>query len=243
MAQVALSGTAANAIDYTVDTAPANVNLAGNIVSVDFALGGPLSQAFQLAVADDTVLELAETLTATLSAVLGGANGQGLGCAAIATISGDEVATYAIAAHTAAGLEDGPTVAGDFNVLTGSPLTFTPGGSNTQTITVADAVVENDETLTVTLDSVAGSGAGAATAGGTIHNDDATTFAIAVDAPSIGEEAGPAALTYTITRTGVAPKPAISLGRTCYLMADCIIRHFESLRDVDSLRWCSRTPR
>ena len=68
-----------------------------------------------------------------------------------------------------------------------TPLTFTPGGGNTQTITVAtvaDAVVENDETLTVTLDSVNGGGAAAAlgtsTAVGTIENDDATSFSIAV---------------------------------------------------------------
>ena len=75
---------------------------------------------------------------------------------------------YAITGGTA-------TVGSDYATLTAGTLNFTAGGALTQTITVTvngDVVVENNETIIITLSNPVSGGIGANPGTGTITNDD-----------------------------------------------------------------------
>jgi len=93
-------------------------------------------------------------------------------------------------------------------VLTTSPLTFVGTAGETQTISVdiaTDAIVEANETFTVTLGAVGGTTAtqaAAITTGavgtGTITNDD--TSILTIDSPTVTEgTGGTTTLTFTVT--------------------------------------------
>jgi Calx-beta domain/RTX calcium-binding nonapeptide repeat (4 copies) len=95
------------------------------------------------------------------------------------------------------------TGAGSFNATTGT-ITFGTG-SSTATLTInptADPVIENNETVALTLAAGTGYSIGTATAvTGTILDDDAAVVTLTVNPTSVIED-GATNLVYTFTRTG-----------------------------------------
>lgn len=103
---------------------------------------------------------------------------------------------------------DVTTGAGDYTLMTSSPLSFSGTAGETQIITInvnGDQIVEGDETLTVTLGTVtpalpvqAGSIITGAAGTGTIQNDDLTTLTI--DSPTVTEgDSGTTVMTFHVT--------------------------------------------
>jgi hypothetical protein len=166
-----VSGDATPGIDYTALTGTVTI-LAGNT-----------SATIDVDVLDEAILEAVESVTVTLSAITNGDADISIGVAnaATVTISDDDVAQVTILANDAAASE--PTDDGQFTLLLSSVSTTdttisylvsgpaNPGtdyvalpgsatilaGDNSVTIDVAildNLILESDETLTVTLDSI-----------------------------------------------------------------------------------------
>ncbi|WP_016951150.1 Calx-beta domain-containing protein [Anabaena sp. PCC 7108] len=95
------------------------------------------------------------------------------------------------------------TGAGSFNATTGT-ITFATGAS-TATLTInptGDTIIENDESVALTLAAGTGYSIGTATAvTGTILDDDAPVITLTVNPTSVVED-GTTNLVYTFTRTG-----------------------------------------
>jgi chitinase len=101
---------------------------------------------------------------------------------------------------------DGTATAGSDYAAASGTLTFAAGEtSKTVTVHVAgDTLVETDEAFAVTLSSPTNAVLGTATATGTILNDDSPTISVAGTSVAEGQ-AGPAALTFTVTLSQPAP--------------------------------------
>ncbi len=102
---------------------------------------------------------------------------------------------YAITGGTAtSGTDYAPLAAGTIN--------FTAGGALTQTITVivnGDLVVENNETIIITLSNPVNGGIGASPGTGTITNDDAANLTLSGGIAQNEGNAGTTAYTFTAT--------------------------------------------
>ncbi len=102
---------------------------------------------------------------------------------------------YAITGGTA-------TSGTDYVPLAAGTINFTAGGALTQTITVTvngDVLVENNETIIITLSNPVGGGLGANPGTGTITNDDAAVVTLS---GGIAQNEGNAGtVTYTFTAT------------------------------------------
>jgi len=175
------SGTA-SATDY--DGASGSLTFSGN-----------QSKTFTVQTTQDSIYELDETFTVTVSNLSGGTSSK----TATGTILNDDTApTFSIASSSAtegnsisftvtrSGLSEvtqavtystanGTAISGtDFTAASGT-LTFDKNSGNTNTFTVnttGDLTYENDETLTANISWGSGPSSGSASATGTITNDD-----------------------------------------------------------------------
>ncbi|MCC7487797.1 MAG: FG-GAP repeat protein [Burkholderiales bacterium] len=195
---------------------------------------GTTTRFFTVQAVGDAVFEASETFTVTLggaapastatgtltnddgapafsfvSANVAGAEGTAGNGALVFSVarSGNAEATQVVSFTPAtSGADNGDVAAEADDIVTGAgSVTFTSldGANATKSFTVvtqADAIVEASETFTVTL----GGAAPALLATGTISNDDLTAPSFNLTAVTTGAEAGPAHLTYTVTRTGNA---------------------------------------
>ncbi len=207
-------GTAAAGSDYTA--ASGTVTIAP----------GTLTQTILVPIVGDTVYELDETFTVTLSAPSGATIAQ---ATATGTILNDEaVPTLAIANTSVAegqtgtvnatftvtlsgassqtvtvgyATANGTATAGSDYTTTSGTLTFTPG-TLTQDVLVpvaGDTVYEPDETFTVTLSAPSGATIAQATGTGTILNDEAAPT-LSIGNVSVAEgHSGTANATLTVT--------------------------------------------
>ena len=179
-------------------------------VPVTFLAGSTTAQVIVVATVADTTVEADETFTANLALTtpLTGGRLSDASDTATGTITNDDTATYTIsdASVTEGGelsftvslsnpvdvdttvnvtFTDGTTSAGDFNHTT-IPVTFLAGSTTAQVIivaTVADTIVEADETFTANLALTTPLTGGrlsdtSDTGTGTITNDDTATFSI-----------------------------------------------------------------
>ena len=211
-------GTATSATDYTENTA-----------ALTFAGTAGEKRTFAVATKDDAVVEADETFTVGLSVSGTTATVTAAGTVK-ATITDDDGSAMVTVADTSATEGDDITftvtldkaVQGGLKVtpelLRGTAssgtdytqntdtLTFAGTAGETQTFTVPtteDALVEQDETFTVSL-SVSGTSASVTatdTATGTITNDDtaSTGITISVSPTSVTEDADPTSVTVTAT--------------------------------------------
>jgi hypothetical protein len=236
------AGTAGTtAVNWAVTgsgTNPANAaDFGGTLPSgtVTFAVG-ETSKTITVTVQGDTIPELDETFTVTLS---GATNGAVITTAtATGTITNDDIPGITLDVSPVSVTEDGvPNLVYTFtrpgittNPLTvnytiggtasgtdyggatpgsGKTITFAPG-SSTATLTIdptADTTPEPNETVIVTL--VAGTGYGIGTTTpvtGTITNDDIPSITLAVSPVSVTEDGAPN-LVYTFTRPGITTNP------------------------------------
>ena len=178
-------------------------------------------------VIDDSLIEGAETVTLTLTGTSNGSIGLGSTISGTVTIANDDATTLTISATDAAAAEpndnglfmvslgagltsstdtvidltvDGTATNGTDYAAIGSSVTI-PAGSNSATIGVTvtnDTIVEGDETVMVTLDSVSGNSGitigGTNSATVTIADNDAT-LTIAVVSPFGVSSTSPAGMT------------------------------------------------
>jgi hypothetical protein len=215
-----VSGTASSGADYTA--------LSGTVTIP----AGSTTATITIPVTNDIIVENAETVIVTLTAISSGLPTLGATLTATNTIADNDSATVTIA-NTTNGAETGPvngvmtltqtavssvntviayTVAGtatsglDYTALSGT-VTI-PAGSTTATITIPvtnDAIVENSETVIITLTSVS---SGLATLGATLtatntiaDNDSAT---VTIANTTNGAETGPVNGVMTVTQTAVS---------------------------------------
>ncbi len=215
-----VSGTATSGTDYTT--------LSGTVTIP----AGSTTATITIPVTDDAIVENAETVIVTLSAISSGLPTLGATLVATNTIADNDSATVTIA-NTTNGAETGPvsgvmtltqtavssvntviayTISGsatsgsDYTALSGTVTIV--AGSTTATISIPvinDVVVEGSETVVITLTSVS---SGLATLGATliatntIADNDSATVIIANT--TNGAEAGPANGVMTITQTAVS---------------------------------------
>ncbi len=102
---------------------------------------------------------------------------------------------YAITGGTA-------TAGSDYTSIPAGTINFTAGGALSQTITVSvngDLVVEDNETIIVTLSAPVNGGIGSGTGTGTITNDDNATLTLAGGSSLTETNAGTVAHTFTVT--------------------------------------------
>jgi len=205
-------GDTAGAGDFTATT--------GTLTFVQ----GQLTRTFTVQTTQDAVFEANETLTAELSGATGGATITT--ATATGTINNDEaVPAFSIAASSAteAGVitftvtrsvdaqatqtvdfatSHGTAGAADYTATSGT-LTFTTG-VNARTFTVqttSDLLAEGNEAFTVTLTNATGGATlGAASAQGTIVDDDVPVFSVAAASESEG-----GVLTFAVSRSLNAP--------------------------------------
>jgi len=105
----------------------------------------------------------------------------------------------------------GSALAGQDYVAQSGTLTFAPGVTqqNILVAVIGDSVVESSETFTVTLsDPSEGASILDGSATGTILDDDASLSIAAASADATEGNAGTTALTFTVSRTGDADRPA-----------------------------------
>lgn len=207
------SGTAASGTDYTGGTA--TVTIAANATTATLVIDPTI----------DATVEADETVILTVAA--GSGYTVGAPASATGTILNDDVPSASIAVSPASVSEDGATnlvytVTLNQAALTATSVNFTVSGTATSgtdfaavssplviaagatsgTITVnptADATIEVDETVVMTLSAGAGYTVGApAAATGTILNDDSPSVSIAVSPASVSED-GATDLVYTLT--------------------------------------------
>ena len=117
-------------------------------------------------------------------------------------LSGSSTAQWSVT-----GVGGNPANANDFpgGVLPTGSVTFA-AGETSQTITIevnGDSIAENDEIFVVTLDNPTGATITAATASGTIVNDDTNLGIIAINADQFEGNSGSKSFTFAIKRTGV----------------------------------------
>ena len=106
---------------------------------------------------------------------------------------------------------NGTALAGQDYVAQSGILTFAPGVTQQDILVgiAGDAIVEGDETFTVTLsDPSDGASILDGSATGTIVDDDASLSIAAASADAAEGNAGTTALTFTVTRTGETSRPA-----------------------------------
>lgn len=106
---------------------------------------------------------------------------------------------------------NGTALAGQDYVAQSGILTFAPGVTQQDILVgiAGDAIVEGDETFTVTLsDPSDGASILDGSATGTIVDDDASLSITAASADAAEGNAGTTALTFTVTRTGETSRPA-----------------------------------
>lgn len=207
------TGTATSGGDYAALTSP--VIIAAGATTATVTVNPTV----------DTTVEPDETVTLTVAA--GSGYTVSAPSSATGTILNDDVLTASIAVSPASVSEDGAinliyTVTLDQAFQSATSVNFTMGGTATSgadfaavssplviaagatsaTITVnptADAIVESDETVVLTLSAGAGYAVGApAAAIGTLLNDDTPSVSIAVSAASVSED-GAIDLVYTLT--------------------------------------------
>lgn len=102
---------------------------------------------------------------------------------------------YAITGGTA-------TVGSDYVALAAGTLNFPAGGALSQTITVTvngDVVVENNETVIITLSNATNGGIGSGTGTGTITNDDAATITLSGGSAQNEGNSGQTDYLFTVT--------------------------------------------
>ena len=204
-----VSGDATSATDFDA--------LSGTVT----VLAGQTTATIDLSIVDDAVLESDETVVVTLDAILSGDADISIGAAdsASATIADDDSAEVTVSASDPNASE--PSDGGQFTVSIGSPADtdtvvaytisgtatsgddFTPlsgtltilAGNTSATVAVAaidDSVLENDESVTITLDSIT-SGDADLTIGSvnsatvTIADDDTALVSIVANDPVAGE--------------------------------------------------------
>ena len=222
-------GTATSAADYTENTA-----------ALTFAGTAGETHTFAVATKDDAVVEADETFTVSLSVsgttatvkvsdTVTGTITDDDGSAAVtidnASATEGDTLTFTVTLDKA--VQGGLTVTPSFTDGTGTSgtdytantaaLTFAGTASETQTLKVAtteDAVVETNETFTVSL-SVSGTSAPVTatdTGAGTITNDDtaSTGITLSVSPTTVAEDAGATTVTVTATlndasRTSATP--------------------------------------
>ncbi len=207
------TGTAASGTDYTGNVA--TVTIAANATTANVVIDPTVDANVE---ADETVI---------LTVVAGTGYTVGAPASATGTILNDDVPSASIAVAPASVSEDGATnlvytVTLNQASLTATSVNFTVSGTATSgtdfaavssplviaagatsgTITInptADATIEVDETVVLTLSAGAGYAVGApAAATGTILNDDSPSVSIAVS-PSTVSEDGATDLVYTLT--------------------------------------------
>ncbi len=206
--------------------------------TITFNPGESLTQQFIVVVNGDTDVEGDETLTLTLSNVqadgrdvtIDTATATGtiqdddasatVSIADVSVIEGDSGTTSLVFTVTLSAAvdetvtvtfntADGTSTAGsDYQGLTDHPVTFTPGGSLTQTVTIdvgGDTLAELDETILATISNLQTAAVGVmlgnATATGTITNDDAVTVSIG-DVTITEGDSGTTDMTFTVTLSG-----------------------------------------
>ncbi|MEK7687944.1 MAG: Calx-beta domain-containing protein, partial [Pseudomonadota bacterium] len=106
---------------------------------------------------------------------------------------------------------NGTALAGQDYVAQSGTLTFAPGVTqqNIQVAVTGDAIVEGNESFTVTLsDPSEGASILDGSATGTIVDDDAALSITAAGADAVEGDAGTTAFTFTVTRTGDTTRPA-----------------------------------
>ena len=215
-----VAGTATSGTDYTA--------LSGTVTIP----AGATTATINIPVIDDAIVEGGETVIVTLTSITSGLPTLGATLIATNTIADNDAATVTIA-NTTDGAEAGPvngvmtvtqtavsatntviaysvsgtaTSGSDFTTLSGT-ITI-PAGSTTATITIPvtnDAIVENAETVIVTLTSIT---SGLSTLGATViatntiaDNDSAT---VTIANTTNGAETGPANGVMTVTQSAVS---------------------------------------
>ena len=214
-------------VNYLLTGTPADVQPASGTLT--FAPGGPTTQSIPVSVVADTLQELTETFSITLSnptnATVAGQPGTGYivdddtsfltihhvlvaegnagaaGPAAVFTVtrSGSLAGTSTVQYQTNASSAQSGV---DFTNTAGV-LTFAPGVA-TQTISVpivGDTLQESNEIFTVTLDSASNTTFNNSSATGTIVDDDASSFVIDTVAVEEGD-GGTTNAVLTVTRYG-----------------------------------------
>ena len=211
----AANGTATAGSDYTATSG-----------TLTFTPGGSLTQTVTVSVIGDTGCEPDETFTVNLTnptnATL--SDGQGVGTItnndALPTLSVNDVsitegntgttnAIFTAALNVFCGqtvtvqyaTANGTATAGSDYTTTSGTLTFTPGGSLTQTITVpviGDVVVEPNETFVVNLTNPTHATLGDGQGQGTITNDDTAWLSIN-DVSATEGNSSAVNLTFTVT--------------------------------------------
>ncbi|MEX2188054.1 MAG: Calx-beta domain-containing protein [Pirellulales bacterium] len=204
--------------------------------TITFNPDEPLTQQVIVTVNGDTNVEGDEALTLTLSNIeadgrdvtIATATGTGtiqdddssatVSIADVSVVEGDSGTTNMVFTVTLSAAvsemvtvtfntANGTATAGsDYQGISNHPVTFTPGGSLTQTVTVevgGDTLVELDETIMATISNLqtaaAGVTLGNATATGTITNDDDDATITIGDVTITEGDSGTTNMTFTVT--------------------------------------------
>jgi ribosomal protein L35AE/L33A len=186
---IAINGDTATEPDETVNVTlsqPTNATLGtaqGVLTIVNDDLGQPV-----LSINDVTVIEGNSGVTNAVFNV---------------SVAGNVTSNVTVVVGTTSGTA---TAGSDFNSLS-STLTFTPGGSTTQAVTVqviGDTVPEGNENFTVGLTSPTGATIGDGTGQGTITNDD-TGPSLSINDVTVTEgNAGTVSAVFTVTLSAAA---------------------------------------
>ena len=173
--------------------------------------------------ADTTPVQMtiADEGTVTVSVTSDGAAAEGASATFTVALSGTVSSPVAVGWSTS----DGTATAGaDYTAESSGTMTFAPGATASQTLTVAtleDTLAEGDETFTVTLtapDLPDGVSLGTSTATAAITDDDALTVSVTADAETVvegndatftvavagGTSTAPVQVTYAVSGTATA---------------------------------------
>ena len=215
-------GSATAASDYTA--------VAGHTLSFDGE--ATEEETFTVTIADDEVAEGVESFTVSLSGLSGNAVPVGIVSTALVTITDDDATGVAVTLGAAsvsedltsvtvtatlnvavqggftvlASTTDGSATAGsDYTAVTGHMLSFDGDAGEEETFTVAilpDSIAEGDETFTVSLGGLSGTGVVVDTsslATVTITDDDASGVTVTLGAAPVSESVVGGSVTVTAT--------------------------------------------
>jgi F420-dependent methylenetetrahydromethanopterin dehydrogenase len=231
------SGVGTSSVNYAVSHVGTSADdFSGATSGTVSFLAGETSKVITLNVVGDTTIELNEAFNVVLSsaagATLGTATAAGqvtnddLPTVSIAATSADKAEgssggttafTFTVTRSSGVGtasvgyaLVHGTTVAADFSGTTTGTVSFL-AGETSKVITVyavADTVIEDNETFSVTLSAPVGATLGTATAAGRLVNDDVPVLSLsATSADKVEGNTGTTPFTFTVTRnvgTGVS---------------------------------------